>query len=161
MPAATAGNHGNEPTFLGSVKWVRAIQAGLIVGAILFVIGRANPWTASGIINPTIMGRELPPSEMATPGNFFGFLTGHLLLAMLYGLIIAPIVHGLRPFVAGMAGALVGLILYFLNFAAYALFFEASLRPTEWVPVIVHIVFGIITAEAYKGLAKRRVIAAA
>lgn len=153
------GGGGGEPSFFGSVRWGKAAQAGLIVGAILYLVSRGMPWTGSGVINPTIMGREIPPSQEATPVFFFGFLILHLLVSVVYGLILAPTVHGFRPMVAGFVGGLVGLILYFLNYAAFNLFFDSAAFQREWIAAAMHLAFGIITAETYKGMTRTRPVA--
>src|SRR3546814_3442607 len=41
-----------------AVRWKRALQAGLIVGAILFLLSRGIPWVGSGAIDPAVMRSE-------------------------------------------------------------------------------------------------------
>ncbi|HEX7860358.1 MAG TPA: hypothetical protein VF773_08545 [Verrucomicrobiae bacterium] len=145
----------NNSGLMHSVRWKRALQAGLIVGAIMFLLTRGIPWVGSGAINPAVMGREVAPGESATPGFFFGVMSLHFLVAALYGLIIAPIVHGFKPFAAGAVGAVVGLVLYFISYALAGMLMEAPVSQREWPSIIIHVIFGIVCAEAYKGLARR------
>ena len=160
MPTTTASESRGESTFFRSVNWGKAAQAGLIVGGILYLISRGIPWVGSGMIQPTIMGREMASSDEATAGVFFGYLVAHLLISVVYALILAPIVNGFKPMTAGLVGGLVGVILYFLNYAAFGLFFEGAAQQREWAAFLLHLAFGIITAETYKGLTKRRVAGA-
>ena len=79
----------------------------------------------------------------------------HLAVSLLYGLIISRIVATLRRRPAFVAGALAGLVLYAINFGVVSTVWP-SLRGTEFSVLITHIVFGLITAGAYRGLLKRR-----
>lgn len=144
---------------LNSVRWKRALQAGLIVGAIMFLLTRGIPWAGSGAINPAVMGREIAPGEAATPMFFFGVMSLHFIVAALYGLIIAPIVHGFKPWAAGAVGAVVGLVLYFISYAIAGMMMEVLASQREWPSLIIHIIFGIVCAETYKGMVRRRRVA--
>ncbi len=95
--ASTTYSFGREDaSFLNSVRWGPAIQAGLIVGAITFLLSRGIPWVGSGAINPAVMGREIAPGK-GPSGVFFLSLMGlHFFLGVVYALIIVPIVHGFK-----------------------------------------------------------------
>lgn len=146
----------NHSGLMHSVRWKRALQAGLIVGAIMFLLTRGIPWIGSGAINPAVMGREVSPGAEATPMFFFGVMSLHFIVAALYGLIIAPIVHGFRPWVAGAVGAVVGLVLYFISYALAGMLMEIPPNQREWPSFAIHIIFGIVCAETYKGMVRRR-----
>jgi hypothetical protein len=155
--ATTTFNLGrNNRSLIHAVNWKRALQAGLIVGAIMFLLSRGIPWVGSGAIDPAVMGRDIAPGEEATPMFFFGVMSLHFIVAALYGLIIAPIVHGFRPFVAGTVGAVVGLALYFISYAVAGMVMELPGTQREWTSLAMHIIFGIVCAETYKGMARRR-----
>jgi hypothetical protein len=143
-------------SFVRAVRWNRALQAGLIVGAIMFLLTRGIPWVGSGAIDPAVMGREISPGKEATPMFFFGVMSIHFLVAAAYGLIIAPIVHGFRPWVAGAVGAVVGLVLYFISYAVTGMVVETQADLREWPSIAMHVIFGIVCAETYKGMVRRR-----
>src|SRR5688572_10132787 len=143
-------------SFVRAVRWDRALQAGLIVGAIMFLLSRGIPWVGSGAIDPAIMGREVAPGREATPMFFFGVMAIHFLVAAAYGLIIAPIVHGFRSWMGGAVGAVVGLVLYFISYAVSGMVMETGANLREWPSIAMHIIFGIVCAETYKGMARRR-----
>ena len=155
MASTTYSMDRNNPGLLNSVRWKRALQAGLIVGAIMFLLNRGIPWVGSGAINPAVMGREVAPGQEATPMFFFGVISLHFIVAALYGLIIAPIIHGFRPWAAGAVGAVVGLVLYFISYALAGMLMEVPAQ-REWPSLVIHIIFGIVCAETYKGMVRRR-----
>jgi short subunit fatty acids transporter len=80
----------------------------------------------------------------------------HFIVAALYGLIIAPIVHGFKPWAAGAVGAVVGLVLYFISYAIAGMMMEVPASQREWPSLVIHVIFGIICAETYKGMVRRR-----
>jgi len=155
MATSTYAADRNHSGLLHSVLWSRALQAGLIVGAIMFLLPRGIPWIGSGAIDPAVMGREISPGSEAAPMFFFGVMSIHLLAAAFYGIIIAPIVHGFRPFAAGAVGAVVGLVLYFISYAIAGMVMESPASQSEWPSLVMHIAFGIICAETYKGMVRR------
>jgi hypothetical protein len=155
MDTTTSHYRRGEESFIASVRWKRALQVGLAVGGVMFLLTRGIPWVGSGAINPAIMGREVAPGTEATPLFSFGVVGLHLIVSMLYAMIIAPIVHGFRPWTAGVVGALVGLVLYFINYALAGMVMEAAITQREWTPIALHVVFGIVVAEAYKGFVRR------
>ena len=153
--AATTYSMDRNQGLLNSVRWKRAVQAGLIVGAIMFLLTRGIPWVGSGAINPAVMGREVAPGHSATPMFFFGVMSLHFIVAVLYGLIVAPIVHGFKPLAAGAVGAVVGLVLYFISYAIAGMLMEVPPNQREWPSLVIHVIFGIVCAETYKGMVRR------
>jgi hypothetical protein len=154
MATTTLDYRRGEQSFFTSVRWKRAFQVGLGVGAVMFLLTRGIPWVGSGAINPAIMGREISPGEEATPMFSFSVIGLHLMVSILYGLIIAPIVHGFKPWTAGAVGAVVGLVLYFINYALAGMLMENAITQREWPSIALHITFGIVMAEAYKGFVR-------
>ena len=154
--AASTYNPGVDQSFWGTIRWSRAVQAGLIAGVILFLLTRGIPWVGSGMINPAVMGREISTGQEATPMLFMWAVFAHFAVSILYGLIVAPIVHGFRPWMAGAVGAIVGLVLYFISYAIAGMLMNGVSSESEWPVVAIHIIFGIICAEAYKGFVRRR-----
>lgn len=156
MASTTLTETRSEPSLWRSIRWSNGAAAGLIVGLILFFVSKGNPWTGSGLIDPSVMGLEVAPGREATPGFFFGTMALHLALAAIYGVVISAIAHSFRPMVAGMVGGLIGLVLYFVDSAVFTAMFSNEVPQSELAAVVHHIAFGIITAEAYKGMARRR-----
>lgn len=154
MAATTLENRRGDDSLIHSVRWKRALQVGLVIGGVMFLLSRGIPWVGSGAINPAIMGREVAPGEDTDALFSFSVIGLHLIVSVLYALIIAPIVHGFRPWIAGLVGGIIGLVLYFINFALSAMIMETALTQREWPAVILHIAFGVVVAEAYKGFVR-------
>jgi hypothetical protein len=145
-----------DPEFFKTIQWSRAVQAGLIVGAITFLLSRGIPWVGSGAVDPAIMGRDVSPGNSPSPLFFISVMGLHFLAAVVYALILAPIVHGFKSWTAGAVGALVGLVLYFISYALAGMLVDSATNQREWPSIVLHIIFGILTAEAYKGFVRRR-----
>ncbi len=159
MASTTYSFGRNDSSFFGTIRWGRAVQAGLIVGAITLLLSRGIPWVGSGAIDPAIMGRDISPGKSPGPLFFLSVMLLHFCVSILYALIIAPIVHGFRTWMAGAVGGVVGLVLYFINYAVSGMVMDLSGNPREWPSIVLHIIFGIICAEAYKGFVRRRPLA--
>src|SRR5580765_1675540 len=129
-----------------------ALGAGFIAGVILLIVPRGSPWSSLTFFSPAIMGRTIPgPVEIP----LLLVCTLHLAVSLLYGLIISRSVATLKHRRAFVTGALAGLILYAINFGVVSAFWP-FLRGAEFSVVVTHIVFGLITAGAYRGLLKRK-----
>ena len=57
----------------------------------------------------------------------------HLLVSIVYAMIIAPIVNGFRPILAGIVGGVIGLILYFINYAVFGFLFDLQQRKAQTI----------------------------
>jgi hypothetical protein len=141
-----------EPEEPGRFQLRAAFGAGFVAGVVLLLIPRGNPWSALTFFSPAIMGRMIP-GWVAIPALLAWAL--HLAISLVYGLIISRMVATLRHQRAFVIGALTGLLLYVVNFGVVSAFWPA-LRGAEFSVVIAHIVFGLITAGAYRGLLKRK-----
>lgn len=132
-----------------SVKWGAGVLAGLIIAVWFLLFPRGIPWTSVTFFSAAVMGRVLPEHV-----SFLSAALCHFSLSAFYGLVIAALVHRLRPELALVAGALTGLGLYLLNLAVvYFLFHWAYGR--EPAVIFTHILFGTFTAGLYRGLASR------
>ncbi len=84
----------------------------------------------------------------------------HLAVAVVYGLIICWLAGGLQNVRAIVAGGLLGLVLYWGNLAIVSWCWPAW-RGSEVPVLFAHIVFGLISAGAYRGLLRRKMPIAA
>jgi hypothetical protein len=138
------------------VQWLTGVKAALVIGAIFWLVARGIPWAPSGLVSPTVMGREIkPPGTLDLNASVLASVL-HFVCAVIYGLIMMPIIHRFTYSNAWLIGAAMGIVLYVLNLAAFSLFGGAPY--SRELPVFVtHLAFGIIFTGAYKGLVKRRV----
>jgi hypothetical protein len=139
------------------VQWLTGIKAAVAIGLIFWLVARGIPWAPSGLVSPTVMGREIKyPGDL----NFSAALLAsvlHLLCAVIYGIIMMPLIHWFRYGNAWLVGAAMGSILYVVNLATFAIFGGGAPYSRELPVFITHLAFGIIFTGAYKGLVKRRV----
>jgi hypothetical protein len=138
------------------VQWGTGIKAALAIAGIFWLVTRGIPWAPSGLVSPTVMGREIK-----NPGELNASLAGiaialHFLSAIIYASIMMPLIHHFRYSNAWLVGAAMGVILYFVSLAAFAMFGNAAPYSRELPVLITHLAFGIVFTGAYKGLVKRR-----
>src|SRR5689334_12659353 len=100
-------------------QWPAAFGAGLIPGLILLIAPHGSPWSSLTFFNPSVLGRAAPAqSGMSLEGS----ILLHLAASLLYGLIIARIVARFTQLRAVVAGGVIGLLLYLVNFGVVSWF---------------------------------------
>lgn len=148
----TQESFGTEPERGVHFQWLAALGAGLIAAIVLMVLPRASPWSSLTFFAPVIVGRVVPEGSDITPA-IAKIL--HLGLSMLYGIVVSLVAMHVTQLRALLAGALVGLGLYGLNYWIVSTQFQ-SLLGDEPTVAFTHIVFGLIAGGAYRGLLRRR-----
>jgi|GEM_PF-1807462 hypothetical protein len=135
------------------IQWMAVLGASLIAGFVLLVVPRASPWSGLTFFAPVVMGRVVP-EELGMPVVLSKLF--HLGLSLLYGFVIALVVSRITKLWAVLAGAVLGGLLYLVNFAFFRTAFPQMLGD-EWVVAFAHFFFGGIMGGAYRGLLRRRV----
>ena len=130
----------------------KALAAGLIAAAILIVVPRGSPWGGLAFSEPVVMGRHFPGVPLGLI-----WLT-QLGLGIVYGFIICRLIAAYRIRRALVTSALAGLVLYVVNLAVVSLIWKSAPQ-NEFSVVVTHLVFALITAGAYRGLLRRRIVA--
>jgi hypothetical protein len=133
------------------IQWAPAIAAGLIAGAVLLLVPRGSPWEALTFFSPTIMGRSVASSGMPL---MLAWLI-HLGVSLVYGLVISRAVAHLRFEKGLLGGAIMGAVLYIVNFGVVSAFWP-EIRGNEFPVIFTHVVFGLLSAGAYRGLLRRK-----
>jgi len=144
-----------EPEQTNQMQWGAALGAGVVAGVILLLVPRGSPWSAITFFSPVVMGRALGPLSQL-PLLLVWII--HLAVSIVYGLIIARVVAALRQQRAILMGGALGLILYIINFGVVSTFWP-DLRANELSVIFTHVVFGLISAGAYRGLLSPRTVA--
>lgn len=148
-------------TRMGTISWRAAIWSGVIAGLIfvmlemimvpLFLAG--SPWAPPRMIAAILLGESvLPPPATFDFGVFMAALVLHLMLSILYAIVIAFLVKNMILSKALAAGAVIGLIIYFVNFYGMTALFPWFAVARNWVSGFAHVSFGIGAAWAYLGL---------
>ncbi|MDX1951579.1 MAG: hypothetical protein SFY81_05310 [Verrucomicrobiota bacterium] len=139
------------------VRWASAVKAGALVGSIFVLVARGIPWASSGLISPTMMGFELKHPGAVDAGATFITIVLHMATAILYAVLMAPVINRFRYWYAVPLGGVIGFLLYLLNsFLLSEIFTNAARYSRELPAAITHVAFGLAAAAAYKGFARSR-----
>ncbi|MGH8771688.1 MAG: hypothetical protein ACREV2_10995 [Burkholderiales bacterium] len=143
--------------------WSAGVWAGLIAGLVFLVLELAlvpvfmgmSPWAPVRMIAAIIMGQGvLPPPDTFDLGIFLAAGAVHFGLSIVLGLILAGIFTWLHldssAWLSLLAGAVFGLVVYFVNFYGMTSFFPWFADARNWLSITVHAIFGIVAALAYK-----------
>jgi hypothetical protein len=130
-------------------QWPAAALAGVAVGFWFLLFPRGIPWSSVTFFSAAVMGRMMPPTI-----PFLSAVILHLGLSACYGLIIGAVVFKPRLELALLAGTITASGLYLLNRAVIDLVFP-SVSGHESAVLVTHILFGLFTAGAYRGLVAR------
>src|SRR5690348_64776 len=96
------------------VQWATGLKAALVIGAIFWLVARGIPWAPSGIVSPTVMGREIkPPGALDLNASVIATLI-HFVCALIYAAIMMPLIHRFTYSNAWLVGAAFGVVLYIL-----------------------------------------------
>ena len=140
-------------------QWWTGIKAALAIGVLLWLVSRGIPWAASGVVSPTVMGRELKyPGSIDTNLTITAIVL-HFVSAVVYAAIMIPLIHRFRYGSAALVGAAMGVILYLLNLAIFTIVGGGAPYSRELPVFVTHLAFGLIFTGLYKGLVKRRITA--
>lgn len=135
-------------------QWGPAVGAGLIPGMLLLLAPRGSPWAGVSFFSFVIMGRPVP-ADVSIPLPVLCLV--HLLIAGIYGLIVAFFVRNVTQGRAVLLGGAVGLALYVINFGIVSVACP-SFRGHEIGVLFTHVVFGFIAGGAYRGLLRRKAV---
>lgn len=146
--------------------WRAAVLGGLIGGAVfmmaemlmVMLIGQ-SPWAPPRMIAAMVLGDEvLPPPATFDAGVLATAMMIHFPLSILYGIVIGWIVQRMSRTGALLAGAAIGLAIYLINFYGIASFaFEWFAMARNWVSLVTHVLFGLVTAWAFVALSRHAV----
>jgi hypothetical protein len=141
------------------VQWWTGIKASLAVAGVFWLVTRGIPWAPSGLVSPTVMGREIKyPGSIEVDFAITAIML-HFISAVMYAAIMMPLIHRFRYGSAALIGATMGLILYGLNLAAFTIAGGGAPYSRELPVLITHLAFGLVFTGTYKGLVKRRITA--
>ncbi len=146
--------------------WAAATWAGLGAGLIFLLLELimvplflgGSPWAPVRMIAAIVLGQDvLTPPATFSFGVTLAALLVHFILAIVVTWVIAYIVFRLETAWAILAGAVFGLLLYWVNFYGFTSAFPWFAEARNWVTVFAHIAFGLSAAWIYKGLARKQI----
>jgi hypothetical protein len=132
------------------VRWLKALYVSLAVGAVFLMLPRAVPWFSSGVPE-TAMGRPVGGMRGFQLEPLIWNAALHLLLATVYGFILAMLVFRFPVKTAIPLGGAIGLALYALNFILFRVVI-GSPDTGEFPVALTHLAFGLIFSGAYKAV---------
>jgi hypothetical protein len=145
-------------------NWNAAIWASVIAGlvfaglemALVWAVQSQSPWAPLRMIGAIGLG-----SGALTPPDTFDLevvsvaVAIHMVLAIIYGVILAFIIMRLDTGWAVVAGAVYGLLLYYINFYGFSAAFPWFADARGWVSIFTHVVQSGLMALLYKAMDKR------
>lgn len=153
-----------ETTTRTWISWRPAILTGLIAGLVFLMLEMVmvplflgvSPWAPVRMIGAIVLGQGvLPPPATFDITVFVAAALVHFVLAVIYAIILALIIHRLNMAIALVVGLLFGLGLYLVNFYGFTAQFPWFAEARNWVSIFAHLVFGVVSAWTYKTLAQR------
>lgn len=157
-------SHDKPVVAMRSIDWKAAIWASIIAGlvfaalevAMVALVQGKSPWAPLHMIGAIALGS----GAMATPDTFdvgvIGTAVGvHMVLALIYGVILAFFITRLDTGMAVIAGAVYGLALYYINFYGFTRWFPWFADARDWISIVNHIVQSALMAYLYKAIERR------
>lgn len=152
---------------MGGPDWRAAVGAGLIAGAVFLVLEMVmvpvflggSPWDPPRMMAAIVLGERVLPMPGQTPPPLNATIVAaalvvHFVLSTIYALILAALVARVSPKAAIAIGIGFGVTLYVVNFYGFTALFPWFAMARNWVSILSHAVFGLVTAWAYEALAR-------
>lgn len=150
-----------SPRMRQVVDWRAALWAGLLAGAVFFLVNLfvtplvigGNVWVMVRLFASILLGDSIlaPPATVDLLALVVAFVT-HFTLALLYALLIAYVIHRGGLITGIIGGALLGLALYSINFYTLTLFYPWFFAMRNAVFVATHLLYGALAGGIYEAL---------
>lgn len=136
--------------------------AGLIAGAVfmmmemgLVAMAGDSPWGPPRMIAAIVMGEGvLPPPATFDLMILMAAMAVHFLLSVVIGVGFAFVARRFGLVMAVVAGAILGLGLYIVNFYGFTTIFPWFAMARNTISIVSHIAFGVALGLSYRMLAK-------
>lgn len=138
-----------------------SVYAGLIAGVVFMMLEMimvplfmgGSPWGPPRMIGAILLGEGvLPPPATFNFGVLMVAIVLHLMLSVVYALIIDYVSRNTRFLLALLIGAVIGYVIYLVNFYLFTGLFPWFAKARNWVSAFTHISFGIAAVWAYREL---------
>ena len=144
--------------------WPAAVYSGLIAGAVFMVLEMImvplfmgeSAWAPPRMIAAIVMGEGVLKPPTFHLGIFTVAMIVHFSLSIIYAVIFDWVTERLGLTATILLGAVFGLLLYLINFYGFTAIFPWFAMARNWVSILVHIVFGVSVAVAYKQIEQYR-----
>lgn len=141
------------------MDWRAAVIAGLVGGALTMLLWMilwatvtgGSVWTPFHHVAAILLGEGvLSPSQTLNLRVIMAGTAVHLVLAVLYALLLAFIIHRWELLVGIIAGALFGLALYLVNYYTFTALFPWFFPLRSWIALVGHVFFGVVAGGLYE-----------
>lgn len=143
---------------LEAVHWGKAVYAALIAGVLFLAVQMlvvspiqgVSSWLPVRMIAAIALGtRALPDTGASLEVLVAAFLV-HFGLSIMTAWILAPLVQGATLVKAVLIGAVLGLVIYLVNFYLLTAAFTWFAGIRGWATLINHLLFGAVIAWSYE-----------
>lgn len=143
------------------MDWRAAVIAGLVAGVLTMLlwvilistVTGGSLWAPFHHIAAILLGEAaLTPSQTLNPQIVLTGALLHLVLAVIYAVILAFIIHRWGLVVGIVGGALFGLALYIINYYTFSVFFPWFFPLRSWIALVGHVFFGAAAGGIYEAL---------
>lgn len=144
--------------------WKNAILAGIIAGVVFMMAEMLMVWLFLGqsrwgpprMIAAMAMGPQvLPPPATFDFARLMVAMMIHFSLSVVYGIGIGCVVRNMSYGMAVLTGAVIGLVIYLVNFYLIASFiWEWFAMARNWVSLFAHLLSGLTAAASYVALSR-------
>ncbi len=162
MATSTLGHPDVHNEFHAGIDWRAGLWAGLIAGlvfmlaemAMVALIQGESPWAPPRMIAAMVLGQDvLPPPATFDLGIVSVAMLVHFGLSLVYGALFALLARHLDRTKALIVGAVLGLVLYVVNFYPIAAaMFPWFAMARNGISIAAHLIFGVALAAAYTAL---------
>lgn len=145
---------------LERTHWMTAFYAAFIAGIVYMVLQmlaaglvyKVGPWLPVRLTASIALGdTALPETGFPLAVTLAAFLI-HFGLSIMTAWILAPFIEGEPRFKALAMGAVLGLIIYLVNYYLLTAAFDSFIVLRGWVTLICHLIFGAVLAWSYQAL---------
>ncbi|MFS8975593.1 hypothetical protein [Cupriavidus necator] len=149
--------------------WRAAVMAGLIAGAVYMVLELLTArfllyqgaWGTVKMVAAIILGREALASADAFNWTIvLSAGTVHFALSIILAAVLAMILASFRldssMGLASLAGIVFGVVVYLINFYVFGRYFNWFDEARGWESLFAHALFGLVAADVYCNLERRR-----
>lgn len=141
------------------MDWRAAVIAGIVAGALTMLLWMilwatvtgGSVWTPFHHVAAILLGEGVvTPSQTLDLRVILAGTAVHLVLAVLYALLLAFIIHRWELIVGIFGGALFGLALYLINYYTFTMLFPWFFPLRSWMALVGHIFFGAAAGGLYE-----------
>jgi len=144
--------------------WKASLLSGIIAAFAMLILEMilnplflgASAWGTPRMMTAILLGQEVlqPPANFSF-GIILASLAVHIPLSLIYVIIIGTLARNLLLFLAITGGAVIGFIIYVVNFSWFTSWFPWFAEARNWIQIVIHILFGAIVGWLFKELYKK------